>query len=89
MADESGLVIIHGTLYSCVDDRDSVTIPKDVTRIGDGAFAGCGDLTDITIPDNVTSIGRGAFSRCEFLDSITLPDSITSIGERRFGAAAA
>ncbi len=39
----------------------SVVIEQNVTRIGNGAFAGCAGLIDITIPDSVTSIGNGAF----------------------------
>ncbi|MEY8391349.1 hypothetical protein D3Z36_06295 [Lachnospiraceae bacterium] len=49
-------------------DRD-VVIPseiskKQVTSIGDWAFAECSGLTSISIPESVTSIGDSAFSRC-------------------------
>lgn len=49
----------------------SVTIPDDVTSIGDSAFYGCSGLTSITIPDSVTSIGSYAFSECSGLTSVT------------------
>jgi hypothetical protein len=62
----------------------SVTIPKSVTSIGDGAFEGCTNLTSVTIPDSVTSIGDWAFSRCASLASVTIPDSVTSIGDGAF-----
>lgn len=51
-----------------------------VTRIGNHAFSGCGDLTGVTIPDSVTGIGDGAFEKCGGLTSVTIPDSVTSIG---------
>lgn len=35
-----------------------LTIPDDVTSIGERAFYRCKSLTGITIPDSVTSIGR-------------------------------
>ena len=61
-----------------------LTIPDDVTSIGNGAFSDCKSLTSITIPDSVTSIGKDAFGGCESLTSITIPDSVISIGERAF-----
>ena len=61
-----------------------LTIPDDVTSIGNGAFSDCKSLTSITIPDSVTSIGKDAFGGCESLTSITIPDSVTSIGEEAF-----
>ncbi len=47
----------------------SITIPNSVTRIGDGAFEGCTNLTSVTIPNSVTSIGDGAFGGCTGLTS--------------------
>ena len=62
----------------------SVTIPKSVTRIYEGAFSGCTKLTSVTIPKSVTYIDDGVFSGCTNLTSISLPNSITSINERVF-----
>ena len=64
----------------------SLTIPDDVTAIGDNAFSSNTTLTTITVPDSVTSVGMGAF----FFDfpleqnpqgkrTLYLPDHITSI----------
>ena len=60
----------------------SSVIPSDgsVTVIGEGAFAGCSELTSIAIPDGITSIGENAFFDCRELQSITVPSSVTSIG---------
>ena len=62
----------------------SVTIPANVTRIGDSAFYGCSGLTSVTIPDSVTSIGDRAFSGCSGLTSVTIPASVTGIGSHAF-----
>ena len=61
-----------------------ITLPNNVTFIGDNAFQNCQALTSITIPDNVTKIGLDAFSGCSSLISITLPNSITRIGSNTF-----
>ena len=62
----------------------NITIPDNVTSIGDGAFSDCDSLTSITMGNNVTSIGGSAFYCCESLINITIPDSVTSIGTSVF-----
>ena len=62
----------------------SVTIGNSVTKIGEYAFGGCGDLTNVTIGNGVTSIGYNAFESCSSLTSVTIPGSVTSIGEYAF-----
>ena len=57
----------------------SVTIPNNVTSIGEDAFCDCIALTSVTIPNSVTSIGDDAFANCRGLTSVTIPDSVTSI----------
>jgi hypothetical protein len=59
-------------------------IPGTVTRILDGAFAGCTNLTGITIPSSVTRIGDVAFESCTALTEIAIPDSVTLIGRGLF-----
>lgn len=72
--------------YSQRDLITSVVIELGVTHIGNGAFNGCGNLTDITLPDSITSIGNGAFFNCTNLTGVTIPDSVTSIGASAFGS---
>ena len=45
----------------------SITIPKGVTTIGEGAFYYCHNLNSITIPNSVTRIGKRAFQKCQIL----------------------
>ena len=59
-------------------------IPNSVTRIGNGAFYKCSNLTSVNIGNSVTSIGGSAFSGCSGLTSITIPNSVTRIGNGAF-----
>ena len=61
-----------------------LTIPDNVTTIGDYAFSRCESLTSVVIHDNVTAIGEGAFDGCSSLSSIDIPDGVTEICDETF-----
>ena len=64
-----GLVsIFAGTGITTFDELQYFT---GLTRIDDGAFEGCTELTSITIPENIESIGDDAFKGCTNLKTIT------------------
>lgn len=65
--------ILFGAFCFC-STLTSVTIPDDLTHIGDGAFAGCSGITSITISESVTSIGDSAFEDCTSLTSVYISD---------------
>ena len=74
----------NGVLTQYNGSGGDVTIPSDVTSIGDHAFSGCTSLINVTIPDSVTSIEAFAFNGCSNLTSITIPNSVTSIAHNVF-----
>ena len=82
--EENPLVIVNGVLIDGTTCTGSVTIPDNVTSIGEWAFFYCEKLTGITIPDSVMNIGWDAFSHCTSLTEITIPNSMTSIGMQAF-----
>ncbi len=61
-----------------------VTIGREVTSIGYGAFANCESLQKVTISSGVSTIGNFAFLGCTSLSEITLPASVTWMGRRLF-----
>lgn len=64
-------------------------IPKSVTKISGGAFAGKTNVTDITIGKNVISIGPGAFRNCTELWRVTFEEGGTEelvIGKSAFNS---
>ena len=74
----------EGELISCFSTSKDVVIPKDVTKIGECAFAWCSFLRTVVIPDSVTEIGGGAFRGCDYLQTIEIPNSVTEIGAYAF-----
>ena len=67
------------TIGGCRSLYDSAGLPKSVTSIIGGAFAGCSGLTNINIPNSVTTIGYKAFNNCSGLTTINIPNSVTTI----------
>ncbi|MCR4901596.1 MAG: leucine-rich repeat protein, partial [Butyrivibrio sp.] len=64
----------------------SVTIGKNITQIGSGAFQGASKLKSVNMKDcNVTSIGKNAFSKCKNLKSLTInANSLSSVSKNAF-----
>lgn len=61
-----------------------VTIPDEVTHIGEFAFWGRTDLTGVDIPDTVLTIGEEAFFGCTGLSSLEIPGSVRTIDKYAF-----
>lgn len=61
----------------------SYTVPSNITRIGEFAFARTG-LESIHIPNGVTQIGYAAFYHCDNLNEISIPKSVTWIEPSAF-----
>ena len=72
------------TLLVCPATKTEVIIPNSVTKIGEGAFFYCRNLSEIIIPNSVTCIDHDAFSGCHSLTSIIIPNSVTTIGLAAF-----
>ena len=80
MSGEDKIVgIVDGTITELTaEDLDGAT------KIKDGIFRDCKNLTSVTIPDSVTSIGNSAFNGCSNLSSVIMSDNVTSIGDNAF-----
>lgn len=62
----------------------TVTLPADLTSIGNYAFYYASRLESITIGTSVTSIGNYAFYRCEAITEITVPGNVKTVGNYAF-----
>ena len=81
----SKLTSIGNSAFSyCKFSNPNVTIPSNVTSIGENVFQGSNVHTITFGKDSkLTSIGDYAFSSCSLYE-ITIPASVTSIGFRAF-----
>lgn len=54
------------------------------TTIADGAFEGCGEITQVVIPQNVESIGENAFQGCSNLTQVVFQGTNTTVADNAF-----
>ena len=82
--------IIDGELMSAGENLDIIssdgflTIPENVTKIGDGAFSGVEGLKTVIIPGTVKEIGANAFAYNKTLEKVIMQDGVESIGIHAF-----
>ena len=65
---------------------NNLTLPNNLTYIGDHAFNWCSGYSgSLTIPNGVTIIGNYAFNECTGISgAVTVPDATTTIGDYAF-----
>ncbi len=56
----------------------------ETTTIADGAFDGCGEITQVVIPKNVESIGGNAFQGCSNLTQVVFQGTNTTVADNAF-----
>ncbi len=87
----SPYIIIDGVLMS--SDRNlelmdeatgTITIPQNVTKIGEGAFRDVAGLRSIVIPGTVKEIGNNAFSGNPTLQNVVIEEGVERIGAYAF-----
>lgn len=79
--------------YGCTEmEVPNKRLPKDVSSIGEAAFAYCSELVLEYLPSSVATIGPSAFRDCSKLEFVgasstpytKLPSAVTSIGDYAF-----
>lgn len=69
--------------YNCYS-LSNITIPSNITSLGEYAFGHCHSLLSVTIPSGIETFGEGTFIECLSLLNITIPKSVTYLGEDVF-----
>lgn len=77
--DSVNFVIEDGVLTKYNGWQAYVTIPEEVTAIGEKAFYNNDNIRCVTMTDNVTSIGSQAFERCDNLYYCRLSNNLEVI----------
>ena len=62
----------------------TVVVAEGATKIGNGAFWSCDQLTTVELPSTLKVIGDKAFIECDGLTAIKLPNGLEEIGEDAF-----
>lgn len=77
--------ILYGAFYNCTS-IERITLPKNITVIGDCAFYNCCNLVEVVNFDQLEleKIGQSTFSSCEKLTGLEFPQTIKSIGVAAF-----
>ena len=82
---DSKCLIMDGTLKAFANaDIKNYTLPGDVDKIGENAFAGNDKIENIGMSNYLTHIGDSAFEDCINLKSITLSAILEHIGVNAF-----
>ena len=78
------LSIEDGVLIRCKDGSSVISVPEDVSVIGEGAFKNCEKLETLKLGDNIESMLTEACRGCKSLKSLTLPQNVKYVGESAF-----
>ena len=66
-------------------DLISITLPKNITKLGVSSFEECKKLKTIQIDGNITEIPERCFLNCNKLTNFILPDTVEYIRQYSFG----
>ena len=70
--------------YSFRRDIQRLSLPEEMTRVGNMAFYDCVNLTAVSVPSTVTDIGELAFCQNRSMTMLTLNSGLKTIGRSAF-----
>ena len=84
--DLRGISEIGASAFEGDKALERITIPKEVTKIGEEAFYGCVNLKTVIFEDgsSLKEIGSNAFYDCRLLEDIIIPGGTTVFGYQCF-----
>ena len=72
------------TLLYLPPSVENFEIPDYITRIGNGCFRKCANLTKLVIPQRIKSFNNDSFEGCRSLKEIVIENDLTSISSAMF-----
>ncbi|MDE6072173.1 MAG: leucine-rich repeat protein, partial [Muribaculaceae bacterium] len=83
--DPRGVIISDNTLcFMSIYAEGGYTVPEKISAIGNGAFAGCDNISSVGFHEEISKIGSDAFLGCSSLTSIRLPNRLELIENGTF-----
>lgn len=86
--DDSVILVSNGkipaNMFNGIYTLTKISLPINVSTIGDYAFYNCIGLSSITIPENIQYIGEFAFHNCTGMTSFDLGLGVVSLGRAVF-----
>ncbi len=70
--------------YPIGKKQKEYVIPDSVTKIGNGSFRYCNELTKLTIGKGITVIDDPLLYDCENIETVILPDTLTRLDDGAF-----
>lgn len=83
---ESDKDIDLNCVFLGAENLEYISLPAELTEIGDVEFSGCSSLKEITVPEEVTVIGNRAFQNNTSLERVVFQGDITTIMQNAFEA---
>jgi len=71
--------IPNNAFYGC-SNLESVTIPENVTTLGQQAFRGCSKLATITLTNSITCTTNNTFNGCSVVSRVNVPSLAVWLG---------
>lgn len=75
----TSLDYIGPAAFQGCDNLHTLTLPANLSDMGEWTFADCPKLQTIKVPEGVTALYNSVFKNCTELYEITLPSSVTSL----------
>ena len=79
-----GLYTVRGEFYLNNELCEVITLPNEIKKINNYAFAGVASIKEIVLPEGIESIGDFAFCNCVNLLSVKTPSTCKTIGKHAF-----
>lgn len=76
---DDNIKLDNNNLFSNCLSLTSITLPNNLTSIGNVCFDNCSSLQNINLPTSIVSLGSSCFHGCLSLTNIVLPNTLTSI----------
>ena len=77
--DGKSVTAIAPVAFAKMDSLTDVTIPEQITNIGERAFFGCENLKNVNIQSSLTVLNAELFANCTSLEKFVIPELVVTL----------